>query len=189
MSDNNVIVTVKGRFVGGGLFEPRAREEGKEPRYSATVVLEKAEAKKIESITKAAIVQKWGSKVPAGLVSWGLREGDDPEFEASYGNVFINPKATRAPDTVTRINGKINKVTREEDIIYPGCYVAASVSAYAYEGDRARSIKPGVTLNLRAVLFLKDGERLDNSVDSDKEFDGYNSVVASGDGFDDPVAL
>ena len=46
---------------------------------------------------------------------------------------------------------------------------------------RKKGIKPGVTLNVRAVMFLKDGERLGDSVDVEEEFDGFDSDLDDDD--------
>jgi len=186
MSDAILKATVKGRFVGGGLFEARENENGGKPKFSACVVLEdEAQVEKINEIIENAIEEKWGKKRPAGLQNWGVREGDDPEFEASFEKSYINPKSTSAPQTLIKVDGVAQKVTEEEKIIYAGCYVAISVSAYGYDGDRKKNIKPGVTLNVRAVMFLKDGERLGDSVDVDEEFDGFDSDLDDDLGLDD----
>lgn len=184
MSEEILKVTVKGRFVGGGLFEPKEQENGSE-KYSACTVLDKGEDEKIEDLIEKAIADKWGKKKPPGLTIWGVREGDDPEFEASYERQFINPKSTRAPKTLVKADGEVRQVTKDEGVIYPGCYVAVSVSVYAYDGDKKKNIKPGVTLNVRAVMFLRDGERLGDSVDVDEEFDGFDSDFDDDMGLDD----
>ena len=165
--------TVVGRFVGGALFAPKAnRDDPERSRYSACIVLDRDEAQEIRRIVAAAVQDWWGNKKPAGLQDWGLRQGDDPDYAASYGKDFINPKALNAPPVLVCRGGIYQTTTQEEDLVYPGCYVAASVSAYAYEGDRARNIKPGVTLQLRSVLFVRDGERLDDAVNPEVEFAG-----------------
>ena len=93
MADREDVVTVTGRFVGGGLFEPRSKEEGKDARYSACVVLDDGENEKIDKLIMFVKKDKWGTKVPPGLQTWGVREGDDPEFEASFEIPFrfVNP--------------------------------------------------------------------------------------------------
>jgi len=183
MSDLTVKATVKGRFVGGGLFEPKEQENGGKPKFSACIVLDEGQDEKVEEIIENALNNKWGKKRPPGLQNWGVREGDDPEFEASFERNFINPKSTSAPKTLVKVDGVATKVTQEERVIYAGCYVAVSISAYAYDGDKKKGIKPGVTLNVRAVMFLKDGERLGDSVDVDEEFEGFDSDLDDDDMF------
>lgn len=185
MSDRPTKATVTGRFIGGGLFQPRANENSPDrPRYSACIVLDKGEDEKVDEVIERAMSDRWGNKLPAGLQDWGVREGDDPEYETSYGQKFINPKSTKPPKTLVKEGTVYVETTLDDGVIYPGCYVGASIEAYAYDGDKKKGIKPGVTLNLRAVLFRKDGERLDDYMDAESEFGGVK-VEASNDNDED----
>ena len=86
--------TVKGRYVGGGIF---ALKEGKD-KFSCCTVLNDGEAASVEEIIENAISNKWGDKKKRkSLVIWGVREGDDPDFEASFEGEFINPKNKTMP--------------------------------------------------------------------------------------------
>lgn len=175
-NQNPTRVTVTGRFIGGGLWEPRKTTEDSAEKYSTCVVLNSGQASKVEKVVNAAIVEKWGNKKPSGLQIWGVREGDEEEFEASFEQEFINPKAGKPPQTLIKRGGVVEKVTEEEDILYPGCYVAVSIGAYAYDGDKKKSIKPGVSLNVRAIMFTKDGERLGDVVNAEAEFEDFESA-------------
>ena len=171
-------VTVTGRLVGGGVFNAK-KKKGEPPeraRYSACVVLDQGKAELIDQAAKAAIEEKWGNKPPKGLMDWTVREGDDEEFPASFGKEFINPKSQRAPEVLVKRGELAERISSEDQLIYAGCYVAVSVSAYAYDGDRQRSIKPGVTLNLRAVMFVRHGDPLGDVVNVDSEFAGIESA-------------
>lgn len=175
----NTKVTVTGRFVGGALFE--ANEDGK---HSACIVLDDGENEKVEAIRDNAIKNKWGSKVPRGLTDWTVREGDDEEYEASFDRFYINPKcpAKSAPKTVIRVAGKIEQV--DEDIIYPGCYVAVSVNAYGMDANTEKKMKASVNLGLGNVMFLRDGERLGGGSNPEDDFGDFESEMDGGD-FDD----
>ena len=176
MSDKQELqVTVKGRFIGGALFAPK-ETDGK-TQYNACVVLDDGEAVKVERVIRAAAKEKWGDKMPAGLQNWGVREGDDPEFAHSYEKQFINPKAGEKvqPAVLAKRNGVMENVEEDDGIVYPGCYVAVSVNAYAYAGDKAKNIKPGVTLGLRGVMFLRDGEPLTDRLNAESEFADFDS--------------
>lgn len=177
MKNRETLTTVTGRFIGGGLFQPRTQEEGKPPRHNACVVLDEGQEDKIKLALTYARNEKWGSKKPAGLTIWGVRKGEDEEFENSYGMSYINPKSSRLPELLVKRNGKFVQVTEDDDLLYPGCYVAVSVEAYGYDGDKAKSIKPGVSLNLRGVMFRRHGERLSDYVDAENEFEGLDSEV------------
>jgi len=162
--------TVIGRFVGGALFE--ANDDGK---YTACIVLEPGEEKKIEAIRDAAKQSKWGSKQPSKVTDWTAREGDDPEFETSFGNFYINPKAgaKSQPKTVIKRSGVIEAV--DNSVIYAGCYVAVSVNAYCMDANPEKKMKACVCLGLGNVMKLKDGERLGGSSNPEDDFDGFES--------------
>ena len=172
-------VTVTGRFIGGALYQPKAQTNGDE-KYSACVVLDDGEAKKVEAAIQAAIDEKWNGKKPKGATIWGVRVGDDPDFEHSYENEFINPKssADKKPSVLRRVAGKMEPC---EDV-YAGAYVAVSVRAYAYEGDTSKGIKPGVALGLGGVMFRRDGERIGGGF-SESDFDGFESEDLDADAF------
>jgi len=178
MSDKEVKVAVSGRLIGGGIFEKRNKgevtdDDDPKGRYSACVVLDKGEEAKIDKIIANAIDNKWGDDRPGKIVQWGVRDGDDPEYEVSFGNKFINPKATRQPALVARVGGERMQITPDSTpTLYPGCYVKVAVSAYCMEGTK--EFKPTVTLNLRGIAFLRDGERLGDSFDED-EFGEFES--------------
>src|SRR5690606_42061011 len=79
------------------VFEPRAVEDGQEPKYSVSILIpktDKATLAKIERAIEAAKQQglsMWGGKVPANLKT-PLRDGDTdrPDDPAYKGHYFIN---------------------------------------------------------------------------------------------------
>lgn len=164
--------TIKGRYIGGGLFDLR---EGKK-KFSACIVLDGDEdLKKIHAARDAAIEEEFGAKPPSGLQDWTAAEGTDEDY-ASYGGMFINPKSTKKVPVFVRREGRLVPITSEDEIIYAGCHVHASVVAYAYKANPAKQIKAGVTLILRGVQFWKDGEALGNRF-NESEFDGLESEL------------
>ena len=183
MAKNELQATIKGRYVGGAIWEPKD-QEGR-LRYNAVIILDDDEEAKINDIINKAKKDKWGDKPPAGLQIFGVRQGDDPEYAASFEKNFINPKkspgkSNKGPVLMVRRNGVNETVNRDDDIFYAGCYVTVSVDAYGYDGDKAKNIKPGITLNLRGMLFRKDGERLGDFV-SDDEFGNEDSEFGDDD--------
>lgn len=162
--------TVKGMLLGGSVWELK---EGKK-KFNACVVLEDGEEGKVHEIRDAALKEEFGDDVPKGLQDWTVNKGDDEEYEHSFGKYFINPKSKKSFPKKVRRAGKVVDIDEDDDLIYPGANVAISISAYAYKGDKKENIKPGVTLNVRAVMFLEHGQRLGDSVD-DEEFDNFES--------------
>lgn len=172
--------TVLARYVGGNIFTPKVSDEEDskgEKYYSACLILEKDEDKKIKKIYNEVVSQKYGDKAPK-LDDWTIREGDDEDYEFSYGSFFINPKGKKQPTLLVKRNNVLHNVLEADDIIYPGCYVAASVNTFVYDKNPARNVKrPGVSLGLRALMFIRHGERLSDVVDAEAEFEGYESEV------------
>lgn len=168
-----MITTVKGRFIGGGLFEMK---EGKK-KFSACVVLDgKEDEAKIRKIRDEALEEEFGNKIPRNLQDWTAKEGDDEEY-ASYGKMFINPKSSKKVAVGKKVDGAFQEI-EDDGTVYAGCNVHASVAAYAYKGDAKKGINPGVTLLLRAICFWKDGESLGNRF-SESEFDACESEMDS----------
>lgn len=147
--------TIKGRFIGGSIFTP----DDDKGKYSAVIVLDESSVSKIETIRADSMSEKW-KKRPAGHQDWTVREGDDEEFENSFGHMFINPKANKKPKCFTKRKGKLEEVQESDDLIYAGCYVYAVVDAYSYDGSKEKNIKAGTTLGLQHLVFWKHGEPL-----------------------------
>jgi hypothetical protein len=179
-------IVVKGRFIGGPLFHPRKTEEHKAAQYGATIVLDDGEeANKLAAAVTQAIADKWAGKKPPGLQDWAQRVGDDPEYP-SFEKNYINPKASSVgkdgqdiprPGTFIKRGGVVQPIDQASGIIYPGCYVAVEIDVYAYDGNREKSIKPGISTTLNKVLFLKDGDRLSSQTRAEDAFADFESVV------------
>ena len=164
--------TVKARFIGGKVFSPD-EESGK---YTALLVLEDGEAEKVRKIRDQAIKEKWSGKKPAGMQDWTVREGDDEDYTHSFERDFINPKANRLPKVFTKKKTVLTAVQESDDILYAGCYVFAVIDVYAYDGNKEKKIKSGVTLGLQHLVFWKNGEAIgyDGNPD-DSDYDGMES--------------
>lgn len=182
-------IVVTGRFIGGPLFAPKQTEQDKTPKYGLTLVLDEGQETKLKAAVDQAVQEKWNGKQPPGTVNYALRKGDDEEFEHSFGRYYINPKAASIdkngnetrPGTFLKQAGTIKEVSSKDGVIYPGCFVAVEVDVYAYDGDRAKQIKPGISVGLSKVLFLKDGPRLSTQTTADKAFADFESQVSTVD--------
>ncbi|MDE2096275.1 MAG: DUF2815 family protein [Patescibacteria group bacterium] len=98
-----------------------------------------------------------------------FRDGAEGEYadRAGYGEgtVFIRATSSRAVPCVDR---QLQAITDAEKL-YPGCYVRAIVSLYAYGGEKTKG-NYGISFGLRGLQFVKDGDRLDDAVDVSREF-------------------
>ena len=168
-------MTDKVRLSYPRLFTPEAMEEGGTAKYSASLIIPKDNLDLLAKIEKAiqhAYQQgkaKFGGTLPKKWDS-PLRDGDEDrdEDEAYQNSMFINPKSTRKPEVVDR---DLNVILDEEEV-YPGCYVRAGVTFYAYNFNG----KKGVAVSLDTVQKYEDGDRL-----------GASGASAEDDFADDPM--
>jgi len=142
------------------LKEPRAITEGTEPKYSLTIIFDKAaqataEFRNLEKAIDDAIRVKWPSKRPIGLRS-PFRDGAEKEgvYEGyKAGDIFINPWSKNKPGVVD-----INRQDLMDfDDVFAGWTCRANVRPFAYDTAGKR----GVSLFLDNVQFLRPGKRLD----------------------------
>jgi hypothetical protein len=68
-----------------------------------------------------------------------------------------------------------------DSVLYPGCYVFAYLAPFTYD---PRAVKPGsnygVGFGLRGIQFVKDGPRLDDSIDVTEAFEALEGDEADG---------
>ena len=142
------------------LAEPRAITEGADPRYSITLIFDKAaqatEAfQRLERGISEAVANKWGKKIPPGLKS-PFRDGAEKEgvYEGYHaGDIFISPWSKAKPGVVDIM--RQDMLTLDE--VYAGWSVRANVRPFAYDTGGNK----GVGLFLDNVQFLRPGKRLD----------------------------
>jgi hypothetical protein len=132
----------------------------------------------------AAAEVKWPGKVQEMLAASrkSVAEGGSLTFRMPFrtdvsskgypeGSTFINARSERRPGLAyaTGANGKPDLVPLDKitEVFYPGAIVRASLTFFAYDRKGNR----GVAAGLNNVQKLADGERLDNRVAADQEFD------------------
>lgn len=160
------------------LFKAHTMEEGKEPKYSATFIMDKEKHAKIitqiEKTTERLALDHFKKKVP--LKGVALRDGNDKSDMDGYGDeiMFVTASRKSRPAVVDRA---VNPITEEDGIIYAGCYVNATIRLWVQDNQYGKR----VNAELRAVQFVKDGESFGAApVKAEDEFD---AVADSLDGF------
>ena len=143
------------------LFEPWALNEDDDKKFSAVLLIPKTDkatirkikAAQVEALTLGASKFK-GGKPPKNWKDT-LRDGDAekdteeyPEYEGHY---FMNVSSNRRPGVVD-----INRDPVEPEEIYSGCYVRASINAYAFNTQG----NSGVSFGLNNIQKIRDGEPL-----------------------------
>lgn len=177
------VITPKGRLSYPHLFEPQIPPGSVDPVYSCTIVFEDgADLSEMKKAAREAGIEKWGEKyeaaVKAGKIRSPFRE-DGEEKGYPEGSVFINIKSKAAPGVVSIFPGADGKPMRIEDPsqVYAGCYVKASVRAFAYEVNGNR----GISFALNNIQKVADGNRLDGRSRAEDEFTADANAAAEMD--------
>lgn len=150
------------------LFEAEETPSG-QLKFGAQLLIDKtdkATIKKIKAAVEAAKeigkVKKWSGIIPKAL-KLPLRDGDAEKEGEQYENCFfVNATSDNKPGVCDR---NVQPIT-DEDEIYPGCYVIASVNFYPFNEGGSK----GVACGLNNIMKVKDGPRLDGRTSAAQDF-------------------
>lgn len=169
------ITTGKVRLSYCNLFQPRAAQEGAQPKYSVTLLIPKSDKATIQKIKAAMeeaktkyLASSNGKKLPASLKS-SLHDGDGErpnggEFgEECKGCYVITVSSNNKPVLVHADKTPIT----ESSELYSGCYGRAIINFYVYDTQGNK----GITAGLNGVMKLYDGEPLGGGVVTDSDWD------------------
>lgn len=174
---SNVIIP-NARLSYPSLFQ-EAEFEGKKGKFEATFLFPKTDKKTYNAIMKAidlAIENKEGvTKIKSDNMC--IRDGDEifeekeeegkgDSVEAYKGMWCVKAANSKRP---TMINRDKTQIVEEDNILYAGCYVNASINPWI----QSNSYGKRANANLLGLQFVKDGEPFGDA------------VVASADEFDD----
>ena len=153
------------RFSYLHVFEPYSFEDGKDPQYSATLLIPKSDKKLIADVEAAiskayaaAVEEKWGGKKPPMKNATCLYDGDEPNKqgddrgEAYHGCYFLNAKSRQQPEVV----GRDRRPILDSNDLYSGCwgYVSIAFSGYSNNGNL------GISCFLNNIMKTKDDQSL-----------------------------
>ena len=117
----------------------------------------------LEDAVDAKIKEKYPKGAPKGLML-PILDGEESDREEQKGTFYINAKSGKyRPGVVDQNRAEIT----DEAEFYPGCYARATITLYTWEYLG----KKGVSVNLRNVQKLRDGEPLLSRVSAADEFD------------------
>jgi hypothetical protein len=170
------LITPKARLSFPNLFVPTKGMDGKgEPKYDCVLLIPKtADISALQAAAAMAIKDKWPGKAPANLKD-PIRDGDAKDGLDGYaGHWFIRVSSKQKPGLV---DANLQPIIEAGDI-YPGCYVRASVAAYAYDKNGNR----GVAFGFRNLQKLADGESFGGG--GSKAEDDFSSAAAAVTGSD-----
>lgn len=163
------VVTGEVRFSYAHVFEPHAVEDGKDLKYSVSILIPKTDKKTLDAIdaaVKQAIEEgksKWGGKIPpASKLKLPLRDGDTEKDDEAYaGMMFLNANANKKPGVV---DANIAPILNREEF-YSGCWGRASINFYAF----SNSGNNGIGVGLNHVQKLRDGDNLGGAMSTPDE--------------------
>lgn len=169
------LTTGKVRFSYCNLFEPRSVDDGSDPKYSVTLLIDKKDSFTINKIKTAiaAAKQNWienndGKKLPADLKTT-LHDGDGArpsgdEFGPECKGCYVITVSSKNKPVIVDAN-KIPITDPAE--LYSGCYGRAIINFFVYNKAGNRGISAG----LNGIMKLHDGEPLAGGIVTDSDWD------------------
>ena len=171
------ITTGKCRLSYVTIFEPRASEDGGEPKYSIAILIPKSDTATVNKI-KAAIAEareafcakNGASALPANPVS-PLHDGDgvkpnsgEPYGPECKGCYVMNASSKNKPLILDSFGNECN----DPNEIYSGCYGRVVINFYGYNNRRK-----GIGAGLLGVKKLHDGDPFGTVASASDFEDGY----------------
>ena len=169
------VITGKVRFSYANVFEPRASDDGGEPKYGLTILIPKSDTTTLGKIRGAmaeareAFCKKNGaSALPASPIN-PLHDGDGvkPSSGEPYGpeckGCYVMALSSKQKPVI--VDAFRNPITDPNEV-YSGCYGRVAVNFYGYSNK-----KKGIGAGLQSVQKLHDGEPLGGSRGSADDFD------------------
>jgi len=188
MSQTNV-TTGEVRLSYVNLFQPRANQQGQEPKYSVTILLPKTDTatyQRIQAAIQAAyergVQESWnGARPPLKHVIHdgdGVRPSGEPFGEECRGHWVFTASSKNKPEVV---DAHLNPII-DQSKVYSGVYGRVNINFYPYNNSGNR----GVAAGLGPVQILRDGEPLGGRVSAADAFGagyvpqqppaGYNQI-------------
>lgn len=171
------VVTGKVRFSFVNIFEPRASQDGGDPKYSVTLLIPKTDKTTLGKIkeameeARANFCAKNGNTALPAKPSNTLHDGDgqkdngDDYGPECKGHYVMTVSSKDRPVIVDAARNEI--LDRTE--VYSGCYGRAAINFYGYNSHG----KKGISAGLLSVQKLTDGEPFGTRGSADDFDDDY----------------
>ncbi len=161
------LVTPEVRLSFPALFTPRPRVRGgTELFYQAVLLIPPGtDLKPFGAAVRAAMMEKWNKVIPLAPDKMPVRKAETKGHISGYepGWFFTNVNSRRKVPVVDRMNVPVT----DPNAAYPGMWVRAFLKAFAWDHPAGGR---GVSFGLQAVQLVRDGERLDGTVDPQEVF-------------------
>lgn len=165
--------------------------EGK-PRFSATLLVEPGSEndKKMEAALLVAAGEKWTpAKAEAAVKSikvankCAYRDGDTKADYDGFAGMMALSAHSQASAPPRLLDGRKKELPRDTGMIYPGCYVNASVEIWTL--DKSKGYGNQLNAQLRGVQFAADGDSFSAARPADAdEFGVVEGAPADDSDFD-----
>jgi hypothetical protein len=179
------IVTGKVRFSFCNIWEPKASQDGGDPKYSITLLIPKSDtatAQKIKEAIQEArdnFCNKNGASALPATPIHPLHDGDgtkpssgEPYGPECKGCWVIAASSKQKPVIVDAFRNEIT----DPGEVYSGCYGRASINFYGYNNK-----KKGIGAGLLSIQKLSDGEPFGTVGSADDFDDDYKDADADVD--------
>jgi hypothetical protein len=177
-------ITPKFRVSFPNLFEARRANPESKPKFSVVGLFTddpevppgSISYAEMQKIAIQAALDKFGNtddtkkKIKSGKIKMPFRKNDEGKYpeEYPYYITFSTDEKYR-PGVVDRFKGPDGKprVITDAADVYPGCFGRAAVTAFAYDTAGNK----GVSFGLNNFQKLGEGDRLDNRVAAQNQFE------------------
>jgi len=138
------------------LFTATPNQNGK-MTFNCTLIFERDEVDLtlLKELARETAKEKWRDNLPKNLRS-PFRDGEEKMDAEGYGEGRVFCAATGIYKPSVRSADNTRELTDEEGMIYPGCKVRATLTAYTY--DNTGNV--GVAFGLRGIQWLGHGDPL-----------------------------
>lgn len=172
---NKRIIIKNARLSFPALAE-KAKFDGKETKFEATLLIDKGDSSSIEAIKSDAKTLMEAQKIKKIPVEkWCIKDGDDSEYEGCAGNHCLKVTNKRQPQLFDRAKNKINGEDAEliENTFYAGCRVNASVSIWVQNNQFGKR----VNCQLHAIQFFANDDAFGSGVvDASDDFEALDEL-------------
>jgi hypothetical protein len=183
------INTPKFRASYPNLFKSKKNDLNGKDEYSVVALFPKGtDLSALKKVCEEAIKAKWGNepkKWPPNLKTPFRNQSEKAKTDEvtgqtflppghEEGGIFINLKSAQKPQIVKRNpNGDLEDIIDTSEI-YAGCYLVASVNAFAYDQKGNK----GVSLGLNNIMKVGDGDQISGKANAMSDF---SSVAVDSD--------
>lgn len=176
------VTTGKVRLSYCQIWQPKAPQNGGEPKYSVTILIPKSDAATInalyaemEQAKQAGITNAWKGVLPP-IVKIPLYDGDgvrtsgEPFGPECKGHMVITASSKAQPQVVDL---NVQPILNQAEV-YSGCYGRVNLNFFAYDQAGNR----GIGCGLNCIQKVADGEPLSGGVSAQEAFGGSNAYSA-----------